>query len=166
MDGLCPELDTTCCTNKDFSELKSWWQLPLVGQNSCSRQQIRQNQQSSILYYTKSILQNLKNFDYLANKILKAKQYSSEKCTKAAHNFIKFYNKEIIPNPNLIIKNFINDKTKCFNLLNKLQTNILCGLCNPKWDSTFKYLSKNIIYMNQQSCMELSSNCRKSVATN
>lgn len=85
--NFCPEVQKTCCTQQDFMALKNWWQINRIYDTSCTRKSIRKQRASAIVFYTKQILKNIRQFEYLANKILDLKQTASDSCQKAAKFF-------------------------------------------------------------------------------
>jgi hypothetical protein len=161
---LCPELEKTCCTKQDFIAIQNWWQTNKVNNNSCSRQGLRQKNTNSIIYYTKVLLRNFKNFELLAKTIIKEANGPSEFCLNAAKNIEPFFSSNLFKNKTFI-KSIEESQVKCFELTNKLQLNVLCGLCSTEMDKTIDLKNKKIT-LNTQSCLDLSSKCKDIIHTN
>lgn len=164
LNPFCPELEKTCCTRQDFLALSNWWQTNKVSNRTCSRQSLRQHHTHSIIYYTKMLIKKFKNFQLLANRIVKRASGPSDFCVNAAKNFLSNSNNKLIAS-NEFLNNYQGKQRVCFELTNKLQLNVLCGLCNSKWDKTLNFKEKKI-NLNKQACKDVSLKCRDTIYNN
>ena len=100
----------------------------------------------------------------LSNRIIKDSEGPSEFCLKAAKNFTKNFKNSVISSKNFI-DNFGTNQNKCFELTNKLQLNILCGLCNPDFNQTINFQDRKV-FIDKNGCEDISFKCRDTVSTN
>ena len=100
----------------------------------------------------------------LSDRIIKDSEGPSEFCLKAAKNFAKNFKNSEISTKNFIA-NYGKNQNKCFELTNKLQLNILCGMCNPDFNSTLDFANRKV-FIGKAGCDDISFKCRDTVSTN
>jgi len=150
--NICTNLAKTCCTEKDFKNLEQWWEGPpqssATDQLKMSRKDIRQHKQEDLLLYTAKLLSSFERMKAFAYQMTNPVNKPDNFCLDVANVF-----KSYQPDSKIFKKDkFFTYGKKCWDFLNKLQTTILCSLCDHEAQEAFALNSSgsNRIYITQE----------------
>lgn len=109
--------------------------------NFCTKQQNRKHLPSSIIFFTRAIMDHLPEFKFLATQILKSKYDPADACLTASKFFLSSRSSHPVSSPTFL-QDYLQTQYKCFDFINKLQANILCSFCSPRFAQTINLQTK------------------------
>ena len=166
--NFCPMLQRTCCSKKDFSELKKWWEHSVLyptsdksrfASKSLSRYEMRTKKLEDIASYTWEMLNMVKELRKRARLILMADK-SDPTCQRASERFLLYRFREES------YKDYLKKAETCWRFTNDLQTKILCDVCDPEAQDNLKLYKDAKVYINLKAKSQFEASCLGMVKTN
>ena len=151
--NMCPFMETTCCTNKDFELLKKWWEDPLYNDQR-SRLQTKRERLVQISAFTYDLLAHKHDLLYAAEKIKQQSEKFSGYCLSSAVNFLTFMEK----NSEGLNATYLNMAQKCWKTLNEIQNGVMCMACDPAADEVLD-LQNGKVYLGEKTMERLQTDC-------
>jgi len=151
---FCANVSHECCDDTMLKKLAKWWQgKNEVNNNSeFSRAEVRKQKLQAIAYFTSYFLREHKNFKKWAEQLLESNETEGY-CKENAKNFQSLE----VSGPD-VANLYLQDMNTCWTFINKFQTSILCGSCNPKLQTALDFVNGKII-VNNATCQEIATNC-------
>jgi len=149
----CANVNHECCDDTMLMKLAKWWQgKNEIEKSEFSRAEIRKQKLTAIAYFTSYFLKQHKNFRKWAESLIESNEAEGN-CKEHAKNF-----QSLGISGADVAGLYLQDLNTCWTFINKFQTSILCGSCNPNLQKTLDFASGKI-YLNAASCKEIASNC-------
>lgn len=163
---LCGNLKYSCCDKKVMKLITNWWQgkKPAKSKNTCNRKGLREHRQLSILFYTKYIQDNVKNYKKYAQTIMRSKYGLDDSCRTASIFFLRNVQNHPIESK-AFHKDYLQKQFLCFEFMNKMHVNLLCKFCKPDFMNTVN-MKEQTVFLNDLACQNISVNCKDSIENN
>ena len=144
---FCANVNHDCCDDTMLIKLAKWWQGKNEVNNSAdfSRAEIRKQKLQAIAYFTSNFLREHKYFKKWAESLLESNETEGY-CKENAKNFQSLE----VSGPD-VANLYLQDMNTCWTFMNKFQTSILCGSCNPKLQQALDFVNGKI-FINNATC--------------
>jgi hypothetical protein len=167
--NFCPMLQKTCCSKKDFSDLKKWWESSILYPQSqqskwsspvsLSRLEMRTRKLEDIASYTWEMLNMVKELRKRARLILMADK-SDATCQRASERFLLYRFREEN------YKDFLKKAENCWQFTNNIQTKVLCDVCDPEAQGNLSLQKDAKIFINLKAKSQFETSCLDMIRTN
>jgi hypothetical protein len=109
-------------------------------------------------------MDHVPEFKFLANQIIKSDYDPTDACLTASKFFLSSLSSHPVSSPTFL-QDYLHTQYKCLEFTNKLQANILCSFCSPRFAQTINLQTKKI-YLQKNSCETISINCKDAIVNN
>ena len=156
--NFCTEVEHSCCGDIDLLKLASWWS----GKDgtSPSRSELRKEKLKAIAFYTSYLLKNDSNLISFSNSLIAKDSKASKNCKAAGKGFL-----DLKVNGSALVEKWTSGIVNCSGFVNKLQTTILCGACDPKLQSVLNF-KDNKVLQNSEGCKGVKEKCLEATKLN